>query len=115
MQIGPRADVPEWNNQGQGVGAGRSRRRHRSGRLGDLLLLHPRQGARQGHEHRLVEGGIEFARQNGARLVEACPIDLSSDSRSIGLFVGSSRVFEKAGFERLVERKAGRPLMRLVL
>jgi len=24
-------------------------------------------------------------------------------------------VFEKAGFERLVERKAGRPLMRLVL
>ncbi|TIX74266.1 MAG: GNAT family N-acetyltransferase, partial [Mesorhizobium sp.] len=31
------------------------------------------------------------------------------------LFVGSSRVFEKAGFERLVERKAGRPLMRLVL
>ncbi|RVC73465.1 GNAT family N-acetyltransferase, partial [Mesorhizobium sp. M2A.F.Ca.ET.046.02.1.1] len=36
-------------------------------------------------------------------------------SRSIGLFVGSSRVFEKAGFERLVERKPGRPLMRLVL
>ena len=63
----------------------------------------------------LVEGGIEFARHNGARLVEACPIDLSRDSRSIGLFVGSSRVFEKAGFERLVERKSGRPLMRLVL
>ncbi|TIW21592.1 MAG: GNAT family N-acetyltransferase, partial [Mesorhizobium sp.] len=57
MQIGPRADVPEWNS----------------------------------------------------------PIDLSRDSRSIGLFVGSSRVFEKAGFERLVERKPGRPLMRLVL
>ncbi|RVA77702.1 GNAT family N-acetyltransferase, partial [Mesorhizobium sp. M7A.F.Ca.US.006.04.2.1] len=54
-------------------------------------------------------------RQNGARLLEACPIDLSRDSRSIGLFVGSSRVFEKAGFERLLERKAGRPLMRLVL
>ncbi|TIO59993.1 MAG: GNAT family N-acetyltransferase, partial [Mesorhizobium sp.] len=26
-----------------------------------------------------------------------------------------SRVFEKAGFERLLERKPGRPLMRLVL
>ena len=74
----------------------------------------PRHAAR-GITHRLVEGGIDFARSNGARLVEACPIDLSRDSRSIGLFVGSSRVFEKAGFERLVERKAGRPLMRLVL
>jgi hypothetical protein len=40
---------------------------------------------------------------------------LSKDSRSIGLYVGSSRVFEKAGFERVAERKAGRPLMRLVL
>ena len=69
----------------------------------------------RGITHRLVEGGIDFARQNGARLLEACPIDLSRDSRSIGLFVGSSRVFEKAGFERLVEHKAGRPLMRLVL
>ena len=63
----------------------------------------------------VICGGIAFARENGARLLEACPIDLSRDSRSIGLFVGSSRVFEKAGFERLVERKPGRPLMRLVL
>ncbi|RUT93735.1 GNAT family N-acetyltransferase, partial [Mesorhizobium sp. M7A.T.Ca.TU.009.02.1.1] len=68
-----------------------------------------------GITHRPVEGASDSARQNGARLLEACPMDLSRDSRSIGLFVGSSRIFEKAGFERLVERKAGRPLMRLVL
>ena len=42
-------------------------------------------------------------------------MDQSKDSRSIGLFVGSTRVFEKAGFSRMVERKAGRPLMRLEL
>jgi hypothetical protein len=65
--------------------------------------------------HRLVAAGIGFARESGARLLEACPMDQSKDSRSIGLFVGSARVFEKAGFERLVERKAGRPLMRLML
>ena len=29
--------------------------------------------------------------------------------------VGSTRVFEKAGFSRVAERKAGRPLMRYVL
>jgi hypothetical protein len=42
-------------------------------------------------------------------------MDQSKDSRSLGLFVGSSRVFEKVGFERVAERKAGRPLMRLSL
>jgi len=64
--------------------------------LGDFLLL-IRVKARAGVSHRLVEGGIAFAREHGARLLEACPIDLSRDSRSIGLFVGSSRVFEKGG------------------
>jgi predicted GNAT family acetyltransferase len=115
MQIGPRADVPEWNNAGRG-----------SAPLDAAEALDPavwaiscffiRSKARgKGLTHRLVEGGIAFARENGARFVEACPMDLSKDSRSIGLFVGSSRVFERAGFERMVERKAGRPLMRLVL
>jgi hypothetical protein len=42
-------------------------------------------------------------------------MDLSRDSRSLGLFVGSTRVFEKAGFAPAVTRKPGRPLMRLEL
>ena len=69
----------------------------------------------QGLTHRLVEAGIDFARENGARLVEACPMDQSKDSRSIGLFVGSTRVFEKAGFSLIAERKPGRPLMRFTI
>ena len=60
--------------------------------------------------------GIDFARNNGARLLEACPMDQSKDSRSIGLFVGSTRVFRKGRLRnRRFERKAGRPLMRYVL
>lgn len=115
MQIGPRADVPEWNNKGRGSAPVDPADATEPG-VWAISCFFIRVKARgRGVTHRLVEGGIEFARQNGARLVEACPIDLSRDSRSIGLFVGSSRVFEKAGFERLVERKAGRPLMRLVL
>ncbi|TPJ12991.1 GNAT family N-acetyltransferase [Mesorhizobium sp. B2-7-3] len=115
MQIGPRADVPEWNNKGRGS-APIDPADASDPAVWAISCFFIRAKARgRGITHRLVEGGIEFARRNGARLVEACPIDLSRDSRSIGLFVGSSGVFEKAGFERLVERKAGRPLMRLVL
>ena len=69
----------------------------------------------KGLTHRMVSAGLDFARAGGARLVEACPIDQSKDSRSIGLFVGSTRVFEKAGFEPAIVRKSGRPLMRLAL
>jgi GNAT superfamily N-acetyltransferase len=115
MQIGPRADVPEWNNQGRGSAPLDAADAQDAG-VWAISCFYVRPKARgRGLTHRLVEGGIAFARGKGARLVEACPMDLSKDSRSISLYVGSSRVFEKAGFERVAERKAGRPLMRLVL
>ncbi|MER8975752.1 MULTISPECIES: GNAT family N-acetyltransferase [unclassified Mesorhizobium] len=115
MQIGPRADVPEWNNQGRGSAPIDPADASDPGVWAISCFFIRTKARGRGVSHRLVAGGIEFARQNGARLIEACPIDLSKDSRSIGLFVGSSRVFEKAGFQRLVERKPGRPLVRLVL
>ncbi|MER8607966.1 GNAT family N-acetyltransferase [Mesorhizobium sp. M1233] len=115
MQIGPRADVPEWTNQGRGSAPIDPADASDPGVWAISCFFIRTKARGKGLSHRLVQGGIEFARQNGARLIEACPIDLSKDSRSIGLFVGSSRVFEKAGFQRLVERKPGRPLMRLVL
>jgi hypothetical protein len=115
MQIGPRADVPEWNNKGRGsapVDPGDAS----DPAVWAISCFFLRTKARgKGLTHELVAGGLAFARENGARFVEACPMDTSRDSRSLGLFVGSTRVFEKAGFAKLVERKAGRPLMRCVL
>jgi predicted GNAT family acetyltransferase len=115
MQVGPRADVPEWNNAGRGS-APLEPADADDPDVWAISCFFLRSKARgKGLTHQLVQGGIEFARVNGARFLEACPMDLSRDSRSIGLFVGSTRVFEKAGFQRMVERKAGRPLVRLVL
>jgi predicted GNAT family acetyltransferase len=115
MQIGPRGDVPEWNNAGRGsapLAAGEAA----DPAVWAISCFFVRSKARgHGLTHRFVAAGIDFARQNGARLLDACPMDLSKDSRSIGLFVGSTRVFEKAGFERVIERKPGRPLMRLAI
>lgn len=115
MQIGPRADVPEFNNQG----------RASAPLLADeaadpaiwtisCFFLH-RVARGRGLTHRLVAAGIDHARRNEARLLDACPMDQSKDRRSIGLFVGSTRVFEKAGFRRVANRRPGRPLMRLEL
>ncbi|RUM99439.1 GNAT family N-acetyltransferase [Pseudaminobacter arsenicus] len=115
MQIGPRADVPEWNNAGRGS-APLLAEEAADPAVWAISCFFIRSKARgHGLTHRLVAAGIDFARQNGALTLDACPMDLSKDSRSIGLFVGSTRVFEKAGFKRVVERKPGRPLMRLAI
>jgi len=115
MQIGPRADVPEWNNAGRGSAPiDPSDASDPAVWAVSCFFLRPKSRGR-GLTHQLVQAGLAFARENHARFAEACPIDLSRDSRSIGLFVGSTRVFEKAGFSKLVGRKAGRPLMRYTL
>lgn len=115
MQIGPRADVPEWNNRG------RASAPLEDGPPDDpsvwaISCFFLRQSARRrGLTHELVRAGIDYAREKRARFLEACPMAQSKDSRSLGLYVGSRRVFEKAGFTEMVERKPGRSLMRLVL
>lgn len=115
MQIGPRAMVPEWNNP-----------RRSSTPLPDApaddpavwaitcFFIRPRARGR-GLSHTLVAAGIDFARASGARLLEASPMDRAKHSRSIGLFVGSTSVFETAGFQTVARQKPNRPLMRRVL
>jgi predicted GNAT family acetyltransferase len=115
MQIGPRADVPEWNNKGR-ASAPVAEGEAADPAVWAISCFFIRTKARgRGLSHLLVAGGIDHARRNGARMLEACPMRESKDSRSIGLFVGSARVFEKAGFTTMVERKTGRPLMRFDL
>lgn len=112
MQIGPRADVPEWNNAGRGS-APLDPADAADPKVWAISCFFIRNAARgKGLTHSLVEAGIDYARSQGARVVEACPMEQSRDSRSLGLFVGSARVFDRAGFVRIAERKTGRPLMR---
>jgi len=115
MQIGPRARVPEWNNP-----------RRSSTPLPDAPADDPgvwaitcfflKSAVRgRGLSHDFVAAGIDYARANGARVLEASPMDQAKRSKSIGLFVGSTAVFERAGFETVARQKPNRPLMRLTL
>lgn len=115
MQIGPRADVPEWNNPR------RATTPLPDGPADDpavwaisCFFIAARERGR-GLSHRLVAEGIGFARAAGARMIEASPMDRAKQSGSLGLFVGSTSVFLKAGFSEMARQKPGRPLMRLML
>lgn len=115
MQIGPRSDVPEWNNPGRVTTP-----------LPDAPADDPAVWAvscfffrsrlrGKGLSHQMLAAGIGFARDSGARLLEAAPMDRAKQSKSVGLFVGSTSVFAKAGFAQVARVKEGRPLMRLAL
>jgi predicted GNAT family acetyltransferase len=115
MQIGPRADVPEWNNAGR-VSAPPDPAEAADPAVWAISCFFVRRAVRgHGITHALVAAGIDFARRNGARSLDSCPIRLSKDGRGTGMFVGSARVFDRAGFATLIERKPGRPLMRRAL
>ena len=114
VQVTPRALVPRWNTD-------RTVSRPMDGddpsdpglwAISCFFIQSRRRG--QGISHALLEAAVSHARNKGARVVEACPMRKARQSKSIGLYVGSVSVFEKAGFETVIERKAGRPLMRKV-
>lgn len=115
MQIGPRADVPQFNNAAR-VCAPLDDGPAEDERVWAISCFFTRSAMRgQGLSHAMVAAGIDYAHANGARFLEACPMDHAKQAKSVGLFVGSTRVFEKAGFSEAVLRKSGRPLMRLEL
>jgi len=76
---------------------------------------------RRGVASALLRGAIDYARKMGAPALEAYPIDAGGDRLDVAFaYVGIASMFERAGFERVVETDAhsnSRPriLMRLTL
>lgn len=115
LQVGPRADIPEWNNP-----------RRASTPLADApaedisnwaaSCFFVRRGFRgQGVTGALIEGAIDFARESGARLIEAAAMDNREKRSADGLYVGPESVLRRAGFVEVARQKPGRPLLWLVL
>lgn len=115
VQVGPRHDVPQFNSP---------RTVSRPLEEADAtdpsvwavscFFLKPKLRGR-GLSHRLLSGAVEYARHSGARFIDACPIDHVKQSKSVTLCIGSTAIFDAAGFDVVERRKDGRPLMRLEL
>ena len=112
LQIGPRADAPQWNGAKR-VSAPMQEGDAEDARVWAATCFYVKSAARgQGVTEALLKGGIAFAKDNGARIVEACPID--GDSSAGAAYVGRTTVIERAKFREVARRKDNRPLMRLV-
>ena len=62
--------------------------------------------------NRLVGAALDFARDNGVRLVEAYPVDKPERSHDDFMFFGSRSLYERAGFTEVVRRSPTRVVMR---
>jgi hypothetical protein len=60
-------------------------------------------------------GAVDWARQNRARVLDACPVDASSYRPPSSLYHGLASTFRRAGFHEVARRRPDRPLMRLEL
>jgi predicted GNAT family acetyltransferase len=113
LQIGPRADTPEWNNPRRATAPVREADAGDERVWGATCFYITSSARRQGVMAALVKGGIKFARANGARVIEACPIE--GKTGVVDAYVGVASVFTRAGFKEIARRRDNRPLMRLSL
>jgi hypothetical protein len=72
---------------------------------------------RQGLGHVLLDGAVSMARDHGATVVEAYPVDVSEkgSTSSANLYHGTLSMFVEAGFREVARPAAARPLVRLAL
>ncbi|MFZ2030110.1 MAG: GNAT family N-acetyltransferase [Vitreimonas sp.] len=113
LQIGPRADAPQWNGARR-VSAPVKEVDAEDPRVWATTCFYVKSSARgQGVSQALLKAGIDFAKKNGARAIEACPID--GDASPGAAYVGRTPLFERARFREIARRKPNRPLMRLII
>ena len=66
----------------------------------------------QGLQRRLLADAMDWARDQGVRLLEAYPIDKPERSHDDFMFFGSRSLYEQAGFREVVRRSPTRVVMR---
>lgn len=69
----------------------------------------------QGVAHELLRGGILYAREQGAELLEAYPVDRAVCAKAEASWFGSATMYAAAGFEEVARHREDRPVMRLRL
>ena len=66
----------------------------------------------QGLMAKLLSAGIDYARERGAKIVEAYPVELKGGLTGYTGYTGIASTFRKAGFVEVLRRSQDRPIVR---
>ena len=69
----------------------------------------------RGLSERMLKAAVAYARSNGARLLEAYPVDRDDRSHPDDMFFGAKSMYDLAGFREVARRRNTRPVMRRTL
>src|SRR5438128_3926295 len=66
----------------------------------------------KGVSEALLRGAIDYARSQGATLLEAYPVDKDTRSNPEFMWFGAKPMYDRAGFKEVARRKETRPVVR---
>jgi GNAT superfamily N-acetyltransferase len=78
-----------------------------------ICFVVPAEHRGQGVARALLRGAIAYAREHGATVVEAYPVDKRGPSKDDALWFGAKSMYDHAGFKEVARRKPTRPVVRL--
>ncbi|HEX2069588.1 MAG TPA: GNAT family N-acetyltransferase [Actinomycetota bacterium] len=61
---------------------------------------------------KLLKGAMDYARSQGATLLEAYPVDKDEPSQPDFMWFGAKTMYDRAGFKEVARRKENRPVVR---
>jgi GNAT superfamily N-acetyltransferase len=80
-----------------------------------ICFVVPAEHRGQGVAQALLKGAVAYAKENGATLVEAYPVDKPVRSKAEFMWFGAKSMYDEAGFTEVARRKPHRPIVRLKL
>ena len=69
----------------------------------------------KGLADRMLRAAVDHARAQGARLVEAYPVDTQEQKAPGEMFFGAKSMYDRAGFREVARRRPTRPVVRRAL
>ena len=66
----------------------------------------------KGVSEKLLRGAVDYARSQGATLLEAYPVDKDEPSQPDFMWFGAKTMYDRAGFKEVTRRKENRPVVR---
>jgi ribosomal protein S18 acetylase RimI-like enzyme len=80
-----------------------------------VCFVVPSEFRHQGVAKALLRGAIGYARERGAKLLEAYPVDKRGKVSDDWLWFGTKSMYDQAGFREVARRRPERPIVRLHL
>jgi len=80
-----------------------------------ICFVVPAEHRGQGVARALLQGAIAYAREHGATVIEAYPVDKAHPSKDDAMWFGAKSMYDHAGFKEVARRKPTRPVVRLDL